>query len=154
MPGHSWVLAGRRPSTVTESRVEVGMRDPQRLIAPNIPGIGPQELFQFRPACHHDRLTDSVPAWAADILGQIPVSGQRGPQLTPRIEHHLANGTAAGAELDHQSIQRNTVDNDRGAHLRLPRTRAPRRPHPVAEVSGKGSRRVLGGWISEYQRAA
>jgi hypothetical protein len=43
-----------------------------------------------------------------------------------------------------------------GQSLRPPKARTwARGVHtPLPEASGKGSRRVLGGWISEYQRAA
>jgi hypothetical protein len=51
---------------------------------------------------------------------QIAVSGKSGPQLTPGVEHHLADRAAVRAEPDDQRVQRGAVD-DVATKISLPR---------------------------------
>src|SRR5690348_5856053 len=53
----------------------------------------------------------------------MPVSDKHGPQLTPGVEQHLVDRVAAGAELEDQDIQRDTVEHERTGLRPLPRGR-------------------------------
>src|SRR5690348_4420315 len=73
----------------------------------------------------------------------MPVSDKHGPQLTPGVEQHLVDRVAAGAELEDQGIQRDTVEHDRDGHLPLPRGQhlvhgAAPRPGPATRPAARG----------------
>ena len=53
---------------------------------------------------------------------QTAISGKSGPQLTPGVEHHLADRVAVRAEPDDQRVQRGAVD-DVATKISLPRDR-------------------------------
>lgn len=52
--------------------------------------------------------------------GQIPVSSQRGPQLTPCAERRLIDRITAGTQLRDQRVERDALYRDRDEHLPLP----------------------------------
>ena len=51
---------------------------------------------------------------------QIPVSGERGAQLTSRVEQCLVDRVAVGPECDDQGVERDALQHDRDEHLPLP----------------------------------
>ena len=50
----------------------------------------------------------------------MPSSSQRGPQLTPRVEHRLVDRVATRTQLHHQRVERDAVDHDGDEHPPLP----------------------------------